>query len=118
MQDKSEVSVVDASIWVTLWSTVAITDTEVISKEFANIDKWLKHIQGLPTIQKSLKKVKLERGIPAIVAMSASSWFPLNSYTGPGKSSGASVSGVRLISCTQSFHCFFIMTSLKNYYFR
>lgn len=94
LQDKDNLTVVDASIWVTLWSTVVVTEIgEVISKEFANVDKWLKHIQSLPAIQKSLKKIKLERGVQAIISINAASWFPLNSYTGAGKSQSVPTTG-------------------------
>lgn len=75
---------------MTLWSTVVLTDAgEIISKEFKNIERWLLHIQSLPVILKSLKKIKLERGIPAIVAISTVSWFPMNSYSGAEKSSNS-----------------------------
>ncbi|KAJ8672750.1 hypothetical protein QAD02_004010 [Eretmocerus hayati] len=92
IKDKNDVTVVDASIWVTLWSTIVVTEIgEVISKEFPNIDRWFKHIENLPLIQKSLKKLELKRGIQAIVSLSETSWFPLNSYTGVGKAHSVSI---------------------------
>ncbi|XP_011500338.1 PREDICTED: methionine--tRNA ligase, cytoplasmic [Ceratosolen solmsi marchali] len=87
IKDKDNITIVDASIWVTLWSTVVVTDMgEVIRKEFPNVDRWLKHIESLPIIKKCLEKMNLERGIQAIMSMNAASWFPLNSYTGVANS--------------------------------
>ncbi|XP_014220044.1 methionine--tRNA ligase, cytoplasmic [Copidosoma floridanum] len=84
------VTVVDTTIWVTLWSTLVTTEIgEIISKEFSNLSKWLKSIESLPEITKSLEKVQLERGIQAIVAISAAAWYPLNLYTGAEKLSNA-----------------------------
>ncbi|KAL7301642.1 hypothetical protein TKK_0005649 [Trichogramma kaykai] len=86
IQEESDINVVDSSIWVTLWSTLIPTKIgEVIPQEFPNVNKWLLLIENLPIIQQSLKKVTLERGLPAIVAVNAVSWYPINSYSGSEK---------------------------------
>lgn len=99
------------SIWVTLWSTVVPTDIGVIiSKEFKNIETWLLYIQNLPIILKSLKKMKLERGIPAIIAINSASWFPMNSYSGAAKLSNSQ-------SCDSSQKNSSVNVRNKNYIF-
>lgn len=80
IKDKNDISLADASIWVSIWSTIMVTDIgNEILKEYVYLKDWLKNIELLPIIQDSLKMFSLERGLKAITSIQAGSWFPVNS---------------------------------------
>ncbi|KAI4504802.1 hypothetical protein M0802_000352 [Mischocyttarus mexicanus] len=80
IKDKNDISLADASIWVSIWSTVMVTEiSNEILKEYVYLSDWLKNIELLPIIQDSLKVFSLERGLKAINSIQAGSWFPINS---------------------------------------
>lgn len=79
IKDKNDLSLADACIWVTIWSTVLVTEIGAeMCKEYPCVNKWLTKIELLPVIQESLKEFKLERGLKAILSIQAGSWFPVN----------------------------------------
>ncbi|XP_012534645.1 methionine--tRNA ligase, cytoplasmic [Monomorium pharaonis] len=82
----SDLSTADISIWVSLWSTVLITDTDMINniaQDLPNVNSWLTNIYKQSVIQQSIeesvKMFKFERGAKAIASIEAASWFPVNS---------------------------------------
>ncbi|XP_043674180.1 methionine--tRNA ligase, cytoplasmic [Vespula pensylvanica] len=80
IKDKNDISLADASIWVSIWSTIIVTNIgNEILKEYIYLSDWLKNIELLPIIQDSLKVFSLERGLKAITSIQAGSWFPVNS---------------------------------------
>ncbi|XP_077270556.1 methionyl-tRNA synthetase 1 isoform X1 [Temnothorax americanus] len=79
----SNLSPADISIWVSLWSTILVTDiANNIAKDLPNLDSWLANIQKQSVIQQSIKEsiemFNLERGAKAIASIEAASWFPVN----------------------------------------
>ncbi|XP_076618591.1 methionyl-tRNA synthetase 1 [Colletes latitarsis] len=77
IQGNNDLSLADACIWVTIWSTVLITEVgQELCKEYLAIKNWLSNIELLPVIQDSLKEYKFERGIKAILSIQAACWFP------------------------------------------
>ncbi|XP_033225521.1 methionine--tRNA ligase, cytoplasmic isoform X2 [Belonocnema kinseyi] len=81
IKSNNDLSVVDACLWVTLWMAVAIPEVNLMLKEFAHIENWLKVIDAISIVQESLKVFKPERGVKGIACIQAASWFPLNLYT-------------------------------------
>ncbi|KAK2583490.1 hypothetical protein KPH14_009453 [Odynerus spinipes] len=80
IKDKYDISLADASIWVSIWSTIMVADIgKEILKEYVHLSNWLQNIELLPIIQDSLKMFSLERGLKAITSIQAGSWFPVNS---------------------------------------
>ncbi|XP_076293983.1 methionine--tRNA ligase, cytoplasmic-like [Lasioglossum baleicum] len=95
IQDKNDLSLADACIWVTIWSTVLVTEIgQELSKEYPSVKSWLSNIELLPIIQNSLKEYKFERGVKAILNMQASSWFPGNIITQSSRPSKAIPSNI------------------------
>ncbi|XP_051174839.1 methionine--tRNA ligase, cytoplasmic [Leptopilina boulardi] len=89
IQEKSQVSIVDFFMWVSVWVATGIPEiSNLVSKEFINIECWLRNIEANPVVQQSLKQFNCDRGIKGISCIQATSWFPLNLYTG-GKQSKA-----------------------------
>ncbi|XP_043277078.1 methionine--tRNA ligase, cytoplasmic [Venturia canescens] len=83
IKDKNELTLVDISIWSSLWCTIAVSAiNQEIAKEFPVVMKWMENIESLQVIQESLACFKIERGLKAIASIQAVSWFPMNSYTG------------------------------------
>ncbi|XP_076766994.1 methionyl-tRNA synthetase 1 [Xylocopa sonorina] len=80
IKDNNDLSLADACIWVTVWSTVSVTEIgNELCKEYLPIKEWLSSIELLPLIQDSIKEYKFERGLKAILSIQAVSWFPVNS---------------------------------------
>ncbi|KAG7204594.1 hypothetical protein KM043_005013 [Ampulex compressa] len=80
IKDKDDVTLADAAIWVSIWSTLLLTEIgKEICKEYQDISDWLENIETLPVIQDSLKLYKFERGLKAISSIQSASWFPSNS---------------------------------------
>ncbi|XP_070163017.1 methionine--tRNA ligase, cytoplasmic [Polyergus mexicanus] len=79
IENHSNLSPADISIWVSLWSTILLADIkDDISKDLVNVSNWLVNIEKLPIIQESIKEFSLERGAKAIASIEAASWFPVN----------------------------------------
>ncbi|KOC69527.1 Methionine--tRNA ligase, cytoplasmic [Habropoda laboriosa] len=79
IEDNNDLSLADACIWVTIWSTILVTDIgNELCKEYVSIKNWLSNIELLPIIQNSLKEYKFQRGLKAILSVQAVSWFPAN----------------------------------------
>ncbi|CAL7944853.1 unnamed protein product [Xylocopa violacea] len=79
IKDNNDLSLADACIWVTVWSTVLVTEIgNELCKEYLSIKEWLSSIELLPLIQDSIKEYKFERGLKAILSIQAVSWFPVN----------------------------------------
>ncbi|XP_076664866.1 methionyl-tRNA synthetase 1 isoform X3 [Andrena cerasifolii] len=79
IKDNNDLSLADACIWVTIWSTVFVTEIgKELCKEYVSIKDWLSNIELMPVIQDSLKEYKFERGSKAILSIQAASWFPGN----------------------------------------
>nr|XP_003702412.1 PREDICTED: methionine--tRNA ligase, cytoplasmic [Megachile rotundata]XP_012138592.1 PREDICTED: methionine--tRNA ligase, cytoplasmic [Megachile rotundata] len=78
IKDQNDLSLADTCIWVTVWSTVLVTEIEKeLSKEYVCLKNWLINIELLPIIQDSIKEYKFERGVKAILSIQAASWFPV-----------------------------------------
>ncbi|XP_076302634.1 methionyl-tRNA synthetase 1 [Lasioglossum baleicum] len=76
---KDDLSLADVCIWVTLWSTILVTEIgNELCKEYLSIKDWLSNIEILPVIQDAIKEYKFERGLKAIFSIQAASWFPVN----------------------------------------
>ncbi|OAD60119.1 Methionine--tRNA ligase, cytoplasmic [Eufriesea mexicana] len=76
---KDDLSLADVCIWVTLWSTILVTEIgNELCKEYLSIKDWLSNIEILPVIQDAIKEYKFERGLKAIFSIQAVSWFPIN----------------------------------------
>ncbi|XP_076178929.1 methionyl-tRNA synthetase 1 [Ptiloglossa arizonensis] len=98
IQDNNDLSLADACIWVTIWSTVLITEVgQELSKDYSSIKTWLSDIELLPVIQDSIKEYKFERGIKAILSIQSASWFPVNTVmnTRPSKPAPSDMSPVK-----------------------
>ncbi|CAK9805078.1 Methionine--tRNA ligase, cytoplasmic [Anthophora plagiata] len=79
IEGDNDLSLADTCIWITIWSTILVTDIgNELCKEYASIKDWLSNIELLPIIQDSLKEYKFERGLKAILSIQAVSWFPAN----------------------------------------
>ncbi|XP_050446972.1 methionine--tRNA ligase, cytoplasmic [Cataglyphis hispanica] len=79
IEKHSNLSPADISIWVSLWSTILLTDIkDDISKDLTNVSNWLVNIEKQLVIQESIKEFPLERGAKAIASIEAASWFPVN----------------------------------------
>ncbi|KAH0955052.1 hypothetical protein HN011_005185 [Eciton burchellii] len=79
IEESSNFSPADISIWVSLWSTILLEDVkENVSKDLPNLYNWLAQIEKHSIIQESIKEFKLERGAKAIASIEATSWFPAN----------------------------------------
>ncbi|XP_015586892.1 methionine--tRNA ligase, cytoplasmic isoform X2 [Cephus cinctus] len=90
IKDKDNPSIVDLSIWITLWSTITPLDiSKDIAVEFPTVNKWLKAIEVIPIVQESIKEFNIEKGLKAIASIQAVSWFPVNSYTDSSSSISA-----------------------------
>ena len=77
-KDHNDLSLADTCIWVTVWSTVLVTEIgKELCKEYLFLKDWLANIELLPIIQDSIKEYKFERGLRAIVSIQAASWFPV-----------------------------------------
>ncbi|XP_012281975.1 methionine--tRNA ligase, cytoplasmic [Orussus abietinus] len=82
IKNKDDLTVADISVWVTLWSTLSVLEvSKELFKEFPYVDKWIKSIENLPIVRESIQEYKLERGLKAMAAIQAVSWFPVNSYS-------------------------------------
>ncbi|XP_076249533.1 methionyl-tRNA synthetase 1 [Calliopsis andreniformis] len=79
VKDNNQLSLADACVWVTIWSTVLVTEIgKELCKEYPCLSNWLSDIELLPIIQDSLKEYKFERGAKAVLSIQAVSWFPVN----------------------------------------
>ncbi|XP_053976451.1 methionine--tRNA ligase, cytoplasmic [Hylaeus volcanicus] len=102
IQDNSDLSLADVCIWVTIWSTVLVTEVgQELCKEYSSIKKWLSYIELLPVIQDCLKEYKFERGIKAILSIQAAFWFPVNTVMNTRSSKPASDVSLAQISPTK-----------------
>ncbi|XP_011175606.1 methionine--tRNA ligase, cytoplasmic [Solenopsis invicta] len=84
----SNLSPADISIWVSLWSTILVTDIDMandITQNLPNVNSWLTNIYNQSVIQQSIeestKMFKFERGGKAIASIEVASWFPVNSVS-------------------------------------
>lgn len=79
IKDNNDLSLADICIWVTLWSTVLVTEIgNELCREYQHINNWISNIESHPIIQDSIKEYKFERGLKAISSIQAVSWFPIN----------------------------------------
>lgn len=79
IKDNNDLSLADICIWVTLWSTIMVTEIgNELNKEYLSIKNWLSNIELLTVIQDSIKEYSFERGLKAILSIQAASWFPVN----------------------------------------
>lgn len=82
IEERSNLSPADISIWVSLWGTVLLEDVkDNIAKELPNLYNWFINIEKQSIIQESLKEFNLERGAKAIASIEAASWFPVNAVS-------------------------------------
>ncbi|XP_033314964.1 methionyl-tRNA synthetase 1 isoform X1 [Bombus vancouverensis nearcticus] len=90
IKDNNDLSLADICIWVTLWSTVMVTEIgNELNKEYLSIKNWISSIELLPVIQDSIEEYKFERGSKAIFSIQAVSWFPVNTSSNPKPSKPA-----------------------------
>ncbi|KAK9300686.1 hypothetical protein QLX08_006719 [Tetragonisca angustula] len=79
IKGNNDLSLADICIWVTLWSTIMVTEIgNELNKEYLSIKNWLSNIELLTVIQDSIKEYSFERGLKAILSIQAASWFPVN----------------------------------------